>query len=88
MVILILTGKNIDAQFNLQQAFPSLSFSNPVDMQYAPDGTDRLFVVEQSGTIKVFENNGNTTIVKTFLDITDRVTSGGETGLLGFSFSS
>ncbi len=86
MVILIFTGKNTKAQFNVQQAFPSLTFSSPVDMQYAPDGTDRLFVLEQSGIIKVFENNGNTTTVKTFLDITDRVTSGGETGLLGLAF--
>ena len=86
MAILIITGKNTKAQFNLQQAFPNLTFSSPVDMQYAPDGTDRLFVLEQSGIIKVFENNGNTTTVKTFLDITDRVTSGGETGLLGLAF--
>ncbi len=85
-VVLILSGKNIKAQYTLQEAFPNLSFVNPVDLQYAPDGTDRIFVVEQPGIIKVFENNGNTTTVKTFLDITDRVTSGGETGLLGLAF--
>ncbi len=84
--VLIISGKNIKAQYTIQEAFPNLSFVNPVDLQYAPDGTDRIFVVEQSGIIKVFENNGNTTEVKTFLDITDRVTSGGETGLLGLAF--
>ncbi len=85
-VILILSGKNIEAQLTLQEAFPNLTFVNPVDLQYAPDGTDRIFILEQSGIIKVFENNGNTTVVKTFLDIRDRVTSGGETGLLGLAF--
>ena len=84
--LLIISGKNIKAQYTIQEAFPNLSFVNPVDLQYAPDGTDRIFIVEQSGIIKVFENNGNTTEVKTFLDITDRVTSGGETGLLGLAF--
>ncbi len=85
-LILIVLGKNMYAQFTMQQAYPNLTFSSPVDLQYAPDGTDRIFVVEQAGRIKVFENNGNTTTIKTFLDITDRVTSGGETGLLGLAF--
>lgn len=85
-VILIFSGKNIKAQLTIQEAFPNLTFVNPVDLQYAPDGTDRIFILEQSGIIKVFENNGNTTEVKTFLDISDRVTSGGETGLLGLAF--
>src|SRR5512146_2104445 len=84
--ILILTAVNLNAQYTLQQAFPNLTFSSPVDLQYAPDGTDRIVIVEQSGTIKVFENNGTTTSYKTFLDRTDRVTSGGETGLLGLAF--
>ncbi len=85
-VLLIFSGKNIKAQLTLQEAFPNLTFTNPVDLQYATDGTDRIFVLEQSGIIKVFENNSNTTEVKTFLDISDRVTSGGETGLLGLAF--
>jgi glucose/arabinose dehydrogenase len=73
----------------MQQAYPNLpnlTFSSPVDLQYAPDGSDRIFVVDQSGIIKVFENNRNTTTTKIFLNITDRVTSGGETGLLGLAF--
>ncbi len=85
-MILILSGKKIEAQLTIQEAFPNLTFVNPVDLQYSPDGTDRIFILEQSGIIKVFENNGNTTEVKTFLDISDRVTSGGETGLLGLAF--
>jgi glucose/arabinose dehydrogenase len=73
-------------QFNLQQAFPNLSFSNPVDLQNAGDGTDKLFVVEQAGKIYVFENNAYVTVKKLFLNIVDSVSSGGEMGLLGLAF--
>jgi glucose/arabinose dehydrogenase len=86
LALLLILGKNMQAQFAIEQAYPNLTFSSPVDLQYAPDGTDRVFVVEQSGIIKVLENNRNTTTTKVFLDITDRVTSGGETGLLGLAF--
>jgi glucose/arabinose dehydrogenase len=51
------------------------------------DGSNRLFVVEQAGTIEVFENSPNTTTSAVFLDLTDRVLFGGEQGLLGLAFS-
>ncbi len=72
--------------YSLEEAFPFLTFSNPVDLQTSKDGTNRLFVVEQRGRIIVFENNKNTTTKKVFLDITDRVSWGGEMGLLGLAF--
>ena len=55
-------------------------------MTNSGDGSNRNFVIEQDGIIKVFTNSPNTLISKTFLDITDRVTSGGELGLLGLAF--
>lgn len=87
-ILFLIPGEIIQAQFSLQQAYPGLTFSDPVDLQYAPDGTDRVFVVEQPGVIKVIENNSHTTTSKVFLDITDRVISGGEMGLLGLAFHS
>jgi subtilisin family serine protease/glucose/arabinose dehydrogenase len=56
----------------------------PLGISHAGDGSGRLFVVEQRGTIQVLKNGviGGTP----FLDIRDRVTSGGETGLLGVAF--
>ena len=56
----------------------------PVFVTNAGDGSDRLFVAEQPGRIRVVENGG--ALPAPFLDITDRVTSGGERGLLGFAF--
>lgn len=67
-------------------AFPSLTFSAPVDIRHAGDSTNRMFVVEQAGVIKVFENNGTTTSSTTFLDIKNKVSAGGELGLLGMAF--
>jgi hypothetical protein len=73
----------------LVAAFPSLpgnAFANPVDIQAPDDGSNRLFVVEQSGYIRVFQNDPAATSVSLFLDIDARVTSGSETGLLGLAF--
>ena len=75
------------AQIEVQVAFPNLSFVRPVDLQHAGDGTDRLFMVEQSGVISVFENASSVTAKNVFLDIQDRVRDiGNEEGLLGLAF--
>ncbi|MGE5849288.1 MAG: PQQ-dependent sugar dehydrogenase, partial [Candidatus Methylomirabilota bacterium] len=50
----------------------------------ARDGTNRLFIVEQGGVIKVLQPGATTPTV--FLDITAKVLSGGERGLLGLAF--
>ncbi len=75
------------SSLQLQVAFSNLSFARPVDLQHPGDGTDRIFVVEQAGVIKVFENNASATTAATFLDITGRVNdTGNEEGLLGLAF--
>jgi glucose/arabinose dehydrogenase len=57
--------------------------SAPVDLA-APTGDDRLFIVEQAGRIRVIEDGSLRAIP--FLDIRERVRSGGERGLLGLAF--
>lgn len=79
-------GESQSTSYSVEEAFPFLTFSNPVDLQSARDGTNRLFVVEQQGKIFVFQNDRNTSTKKVFLDITDRVSWGGEMGLLGLAF--
>ena len=74
------------SQVVIEEAFPNLYFTQPVDLQYAPDGSDRLFVVEQRGTIYVFENNSSVTEKIMFLDIRDKVVYEGERGLLSLAF--
>jgi glucose/arabinose dehydrogenase len=55
--------------------------ASPTAMEFAPDG--RLFVAEQRGTLRVVKAGGK---VATFLDISGRVDSAGERGLLGVVF--
>lgn len=60
-------------------------FENPVHITHAGDGSNRLFVVEQAGVIRVIQNG--TVQPQPFLDIRGRVQSGGEEGLLSMAFS-
>jgi glucose/arabinose dehydrogenase len=55
--------------------------TNPTDMEFAPDG--RLFVAEQAGRVRIAKTNGT---LPTFLDISSRVDSNGERGLLAVAF--
>ncbi|HYV07490.1 MAG TPA: glucose dehydrogenase, partial [Blastocatellia bacterium] len=64
---------------------PVLSgLASPVYFTNAHDGTNRRFIVEQGGRIKVLANGASTPTV--FLDIAARVIAGGEQGLLGLAF--
>lgn len=90
MFILFLSTLILQAQeaVTYESAFPNLEFEFPSEIQNAGDGSDRLFVVEQSGRIKVFDNDENTSRQQTFLDLTDIISfsSGQEIGLLGLAF--
>src|SRR2546423_5621122 len=66
----------------LQTVFSGLS--SPVFVTHAHDGSNRLFIIEQVGRIRVAPPDASTTTV--FLDISSRVLSGGERGLLGLAF--
>jgi uncharacterized repeat protein (TIGR03806 family) len=68
------------------QAFPNLTFSQPLYITHAPDGTNRLFVVEKTGRIYVFDNQNNTRTKTLFFDLSRRVFTRSEAGLLGFAF--
>ena len=57
----------------MQNAFPNISFTDPVGIYDAGDGSGRLFVLEQPGTIKVFSNNLEVDVVNIFLNITSTV---------------
>lgn len=62
---------------------------NPVDFDAAPDGSGRLFVVEQAGRIRVLDANGQM-MSDVFLDLTDNLVElmpeYDERGLLGLAF--
>jgi len=73
-------------QYRVKVTFPNVQFRDPVGIYTTGDQSNRLFVVEQAGIIKVFENNESVNAASIFLNISDRVASGGELGLLGLAF--
>ncbi len=56
----------------------------PLAIVNAGDGSDRLFVAEQGGRIRIVRSRS--LVSQPFLDIADRITTGGERGLLGIAF--
>lgn len=60
------------------------SVSSPVQVANAGDGSNRLFVVEQGGTIRIYKNGA--LLATPFLDISSLVGTGGEQGLLSVAF--
>jgi len=60
-------------------------FDQPLFVTGAGDASGRLFVVEQPGRIRVVKDGR--VLPRAFLDVRDRVSTGGERGLLGLAFA-
>ncbi len=58
--------------------------ANPIFIANAGDGSGRIFIVEQTGTIRILKNG--TLLGVPFLDIHTIIKSGGEQGLLALAF--
>jgi len=78
--------------FNSSAAQPVIGFSPfitsglsaPVDIANAGDGTNRLFIVQQNGVIRI--HDGTSLLPTPFLNISTIITTGGERGLLSLAF--
>ncbi len=83
-LVLMATFSPALAAIQLQPVLTGLS--SPLYVTSARDGTNRLFIVEQPGRIKVLQPGATVTTV--FLDITGKVLSpqNSEQGLLGLTF--
>lgn len=79
---LFLARASFAADFQLTPIVSGLT--SPVFVGNAADGSNRLFIVEQRGIIKVLQPGAATPTV--FLDIQTLVQYGGEQGLLGLAF--
>ena len=58
--------------------------SSPLYLTAPPGDLNRLFIVEQTGAIRIVKD-GNL-LPTPFLDLSDRISAGGEQGLLGLAF--
>jgi glucose/arabinose dehydrogenase len=72
------TGLKVDATVAVD------GLNAPLDVTHAGDGTGRIFVVEQAGRIRIVKDGS--LVERPFLDIRERIASGGERGLLGLAF--
>lgn len=59
--------------------------NDPIGVANAGDGSERLFVVQRGGQVRVIDPDG-ALLATPFVDLSDRVTAGGERGLLGLAF--
>ncbi len=82
--VLLLWGKAATAQPVLQYtAEISTGLTNPIDIANAGDGSNRVFIVQRGGTIRVYDQAFN--YIGDFLTVTGISTSG-EGGLLSMAF--
>ena len=81
-------GNFLNQNITTPPGTPSLNFvggfNSPLYLTAAPGDTGRLFVVEQGGAIRVLHHD--TTRTRPFLDLTGKIASGGEQGLLSMAF--
>ena len=70
---------------NFRLVLVTSGLSAPTDIQNAGDGSGRLFIVQQSGVVRIVRDGA--LLPQPFLDIRARTRAGGERGLLGLAFS-
>ena len=63
----------------------ALGLDHPLFVTASPGDPTRLFVVERPGTIRIVKNG--VLLAKPFLDITSKVSTGAEQGILGMAFA-
>lgn len=77
-----------EPQVKLQPIYENLETERPVSLIVPPDDSNRRFLVEQTGKIRILPADESAAEAKTFLDVTDRmqVEKDFEEGLLGLAF--
>jgi glucose/arabinose dehydrogenase len=76
-----------ELKLTVEPAFASLpAFHALVLALQAPGDASTWYAVEQSGRVLAFDNSPDVASTRTFIDISSRVESGGEAGLLGMAF--
>lgn len=90
IIVVVLWGGSLPGSLQAQ-VFPNIvleprlsGLQFPVAVTHAGDGSGRLFIVEQGGTIKIFLNGA--LIGSPFLNISGKVLFNGEQGLLCLAF--
>ncbi|MEO8018160.1 MAG: PQQ-dependent sugar dehydrogenase [Pseudomonadota bacterium] len=75
----------------VQRAFPNLTFQQPIAMLQEPGNSARWYVVQKTGSVRVFDNTANASTTREFINLASLLTSNpnsatDERGLLGMAF--
>src|SRR6478736_5089359 len=81
-----LVAASAQTTYRTENAFPGMSFNQPLGIASAPGETDRVFIVEKTGRIQMVTGLSSTPLKREFLDLSARVLTASEQGLLGLAF--
>jgi glucose/arabinose dehydrogenase len=81
---LVVAAEPAGAQLTLGFEPVVTGLSSPLGLVNAGDGSGRLFILEQTGRIKIYD--GTQVLATPFLDVSSLITCCGERGLLGLAF--
>lgn len=84
LILIVFVASSAHSQVNIQEFLPPSSLDNPIGIANAADGSNRLFIVEQAGYIRLVKNGGMESTP--FLNIDALTNGGGERGLLNVAF--
>ena len=83
---------NPGVPYGVQQAYPNLpNFTQPIAMLQAPGDNAHWYVVQKTGSVRVFDNTASVSTTRQFIDVSallnsDPASSNDERGLLGMAF--
>ncbi len=83
MTLAVMQADEPDYELSVDEVVAT-GFSAPVQVTHAGDGSGRLFVLEQSGAIRIIKQGQ--VLPDPFLDVANLIVYGGERGLLGLAF--
>ncbi|MEP0545629.1 MAG: PQQ-dependent sugar dehydrogenase [Rhodothermales bacterium] len=75
-------GQNEIAAF--EEVFENVTFNFPLGIRFPDDGTNKVYIAEWGGRVKVVDNDPDVASASVFLDISERIASPG--GLLAIEF--
>ena len=78
--------KEVNSPYTFQRVFASIPFEQPLFITYAPGYSNQIFVVEKTGRIKKLDLSGGFPVASVYLDLSGKITTSGEQGLLGLAF--
>lgn len=72
-----------EVSYTIENAFPNLTFIDPIDVEEMPNG--QLILIGKPGFVWVFENSPTVMSKTLVLDISNNTILGGDSGLLGLA---